>query len=135
MIFVNALTVPYGTDESDACTETCSSDRLIRAFSRCGNLKKMSPSGSWPCWQRRSAAEVVGLHAGIQLFGTCTEVSRDDVGEAERVCGTWILGVCPWKAVLKPGDPAGQYRFDRFVPERVKIRDEADFAVLCRRKS
>ena len=32
-----------------------------------------------------------------------------------------------WKAARKPGDPAGQYRFYRFVPERVKILDEAEF--------
>jgi hypothetical protein len=31
------------------------------------------------------------------------------------------------QAALKPGDPAGEYRFYRFVPERVKILDEAEF--------
>jgi uncharacterized protein YhbP (UPF0306 family) len=64
---------------------------------------------------------------GIQLFGTCTEVGGDDVGDAERVYGHRYTAYEAWKAALKPGDPAGEYRFYRFVPERVKILDEAEF--------
>ena len=44
-----------------------------------------------------------------------------------RVYGHRFTAYAAWKAALKPGDPAGQYRFYRFVPERVKILDEAEF--------
>jgi uncharacterized protein YhbP (UPF0306 family) len=64
---------------------------------------------------------------GIQLFGTCTDVGSDDVGDAERVYGHRYTAYAAWKAALKPGDLAGEYRFYRFVPERVKILDEAEF--------
>jgi uncharacterized protein YhbP (UPF0306 family) len=64
---------------------------------------------------------------GIQLFGLCTEVGGDDAGNAERVYGHRYTAYATWKAALKPGDPAGQYRFYRFVPDRVKILDEAEF--------
>jgi uncharacterized protein YhbP (UPF0306 family) len=64
---------------------------------------------------------------GIQLFGTCTEVGGDGVGDAERVYGHRYTTYAAWKAARKPGDPAGEYRFYRFVPERVKILDEAEF--------
>jgi len=63
---------------------------------------------------------------GIQLFGICAEAGADE-GEAERVYGHRYTAYGAWKAVLKLGDPAGQYRFYRFVPERVKILDEAEF--------
>jgi uncharacterized protein YhbP (UPF0306 family) len=64
---------------------------------------------------------------GIQLFGSCTEVGGDDVSDAERVYGHRFTAYAAWKAALKPGDRAVQYRFYRFVPERVKILDEAEF--------
>jgi uncharacterized protein YhbP (UPF0306 family) len=64
---------------------------------------------------------------GIQLFGSCTEVGGRDVGDAERVYGHRYTAYAAWKAALKPDDPAGQYRFYRFVPERVKILDEVEF--------
>ena len=64
---------------------------------------------------------------GIQLFGPCREVSGDDVDDAERVYGDRYKAYAAWKAALKPGDPARQYRFYRFMPERVKILDEAEF--------
>lgn len=64
---------------------------------------------------------------GIQLFGSCMEVGADDEREAERVYEHRYAAYAQWKAALKPGDPAGQFRFYRFVPERVKILDEAEF--------
>ena len=64
---------------------------------------------------------------GIQLFGPCTEVGGDDVGDAERVYAHRYSAYAAWKAALKPGDPAGQFHFYRFVAERVKILDEAEF--------
>lgn len=64
---------------------------------------------------------------GIQLFGLCTEVGGDEVGDAERVYEHRYSAYAAWRAVLKPGDPAWRYRFYRFVPEKVKILDEAEF--------
>jgi uncharacterized protein YhbP (UPF0306 family) len=64
---------------------------------------------------------------GIQLFGSCMEVGGDEVGDTERVYGHRYKAYAAWKAALKPGDSAAQYRFYRFVPERVKILDEAEF--------
>ena len=58
---------------------------------------------------------------GIQLFGSCTQIGGDDIGEAERVYEHRYTAYAAWKAALKLGDPAGQYRFYRFVPDRVKI--------------
>ena len=64
---------------------------------------------------------------GIQLFGLCTEVGGDDTDYAERVYSHRYTAYAAWKAALKPGDSAEQYRFYRFVPDRVKILDEAEF--------
>jgi len=64
---------------------------------------------------------------GIQLFGACTEVGDDDVGDAEQMYAHRYPAYGAWKGALKPGDPAGQYRFYQFVPDRVKILDEAEF--------
>jgi hypothetical protein len=63
------------------------------------------------------------------LFGPCTEVGVgvDDVGDAERVYGHRYTAYAAWKTAVKPDDPARQYRFYRFVPERAKILDEAEF--------
>jgi len=65
---------------------------------------------------------------GIQLFGSCTEIGGDDIADAERVYGHRYTAYAAWKAALKSGDPAGQYRFYRFVPDRVKILDEPEFS-------
>ena len=64
---------------------------------------------------------------GIQLFGLCTEVDGDDIDDAEWVYRDRYKAYAAWKAALKPGDPAGQSRFYRFVPESVKVLDEAEF--------
>jgi uncharacterized protein YhbP (UPF0306 family) len=64
---------------------------------------------------------------GVQLFGHCTEVGGDDVRDAERVYGHRYTAYAAWKATQQPSDPAREYRFYRFVPERVKILDEAEF--------
>ena len=63
---------------------------------------------------------------GIQLFGYCRRVGGD-VDDAERLYRDRYKAYAAWKAALKPGDCAGQYRFYRFVPEMVKILDEAEF--------
>jgi hypothetical protein len=74
-----------------------------------------------------SSQEWTAPGRGIQLFGLCTEVGGDDVDDAEWVYRDRYKAYAAWKAALKPGDPAEQYCFYRFVPERVKILDEAEF--------
>jgi uncharacterized protein YhbP (UPF0306 family) len=64
---------------------------------------------------------------GIQFFGRCREVSDADQHEAERVYRQRYHPYGDWKATLKVGDPALDYRFYRFVPDRLKILDEAEF--------
>jgi uncharacterized protein YhbP (UPF0306 family) len=64
---------------------------------------------------------------GIQLFGTCAPVGDTDASEADRVYSNRYPAYPEWKARLKAGDPALVYRFYRFVTDRVKILDEAEF--------
>jgi uncharacterized protein len=64
---------------------------------------------------------------GIQLFGTCAPVAEAAVPEAERVYGKRYPAYPAWKAGLKSADPALEYRFYRFVPDRLKLLDEAEF--------
>jgi uncharacterized protein YhbP (UPF0306 family) len=64
---------------------------------------------------------------GTQLFGSCTEVGGDEVRNADQVYGHRYTAYTAWKAALKPDDPARQYRFYRFVPDRIKILDEVEF--------
>ena len=64
---------------------------------------------------------------GVQLFGICREVAPADTRDAERVYGGRFEGFPGWKSTLAPGDPAVDYRFYRFVPDRLKILDEAEF--------
>ncbi len=64
---------------------------------------------------------------GIQLFGTCGPVPDSRAFEAERIYGARFGAYAGWKAALKAGDPAVDYRLYRFVPDAVKILDEAEF--------
>jgi murein L,D-transpeptidase YafK len=63
----------------------------------------------------------------LQLFGQCTVTEDAFVGVAERVYATRFQAFAEWKAALKPGDPALDYRFYRFRPHSIKILDEAEF--------
>jgi uncharacterized protein YhbP (UPF0306 family) len=64
---------------------------------------------------------------GLQMFGACTQVAGDDARQAERTYVNRFPAYADWKAGLKPGDPALDYRFYQFVPVRVKILDEGEF--------
>jgi uncharacterized protein YhbP (UPF0306 family) len=64
---------------------------------------------------------------GVQLFGTCRQVLDADRDEAEGVYRRRYQPYDHWKASLKIGDPALDYRFYRFVPSRLKILDEVEF--------
>jgi len=64
---------------------------------------------------------------GIQLFGACMQVEGADAAEVGRIYGQRFPAIANWKAALKAGDPALDYRFYRFVADSVKILDEAEF--------
>lgn len=64
---------------------------------------------------------------GIQLFGTCTPVAGADAAGVERIYGQRFPAYANWKATLKTGDPALDYRFYQFMADAVKILDEAEF--------
>lgn len=65
---------------------------------------------------------------GIQLFGACAQVADAEAPEAERVYGGRYPAYPAWKVGLKPSDRALEYRFYRFVPDRLKLLDEAEFS-------
>jgi uncharacterized protein YhbP (UPF0306 family) len=64
---------------------------------------------------------------GTQLFGTCRPVASADAAEVERIYARRFPAYANWKTTLKAGDPALNYRFYRFIPDHVKILDEAEF--------
>lgn len=64
---------------------------------------------------------------GVQLFGTCAEVAMAELPYAERIYGQRFPAYAEWKAAVKPGDPALDYRFYRFAANRIKILDESEF--------
>jgi uncharacterized protein len=64
---------------------------------------------------------------GIQFFGTCAPVADAAVPEAERVYAERYPAYPAWKAGVKSADPALEYRIYRFVPDRLKLLDEAEF--------
>ena len=69
---------------------------------------------------------------GLQLFGTCAEVRGDEAVRAERLYGgrfplysKWLSGAS--KDEKRLASILRSYRFHRFLPERVKVLDEAEF--------
>jgi uncharacterized protein YhbP (UPF0306 family) len=64
---------------------------------------------------------------GIQLFGTCHIAFGVDEREAEDVYRQRYPPYDAWKRGLTVGDPALNYRFYLFLPNRLKILDEAEF--------
>ena len=69
-----------------------------------------------------------GADRGMQLFGRCREVGGRDARTVERQYGKRFRGYHAWKRELDAEQRrAFRYRFYRFVPERVKILDEAEF--------
>jgi uncharacterized protein YhbP (UPF0306 family) len=63
---------------------------------------------------------------GIQLFGTCRVVLDADAREAEGLYRQRYRSYDGWRT-LKVDDPSLEYRFYQFVPDRLKVLDEAEF--------
>jgi uncharacterized protein YhbP (UPF0306 family) len=73
-----------------------------------------------------SSQEWGGADRGIQLFGTCHEVTRHEVLAVERSYAGRFQAYEKWRASQSEHDRF-QYRFYRFVPTRIKILDENVF--------
>ncbi len=65
---------------------------------------------------------------GIQLWGSCVEVTGRQAVRAERAYEKRFAGYAEYRSGLA-GDAgrAFRYRFYRFIPRRVKILDEREF--------
>jgi len=64
---------------------------------------------------------------GVQFFGSCKQVAEADKPQVEGVYSKRYEAYQAWKANLRGGDPALNYRFYRFIPDRLKILDEPEF--------
>lgn len=74
-----------------------------------------------------SAQYWVSPGRGLQLFGTCSQASGHSAQKAEQLYGKRFAAFTRWKASLKQGDAAQDYRFYRFVTRKLKILDEKEF--------
>ena len=77
-----------------------------------------------------SSQKWVGPDKGLQLFGSCTQAWGRQASKAEQCYGKRFAAYASWKASLKTGDPAEEYRFYRFVVGKLKILDEKEFGVV-----
>lgn len=112
---------------------------FIFTCSRIPNLCSAATSQQMPRWrlQCSSPQDWTAPARGIQLFGSCTEIGGDAICDAERVYEHRYTAYGQWKAALNPGDPAGQYRFYRFVPDSSRSSTRLSLALRClfRRRS
>ena len=67
------------------------------------------------------------LDRGVQLFGTCRETRGGAAKAGERAYAKRFRAYAEWIAELEDDDAAHDYRFYRFVPQRVKVFDEREF--------
>lgn len=90
----------------------------------CRNLR-VNPSMAVAVFE--SAQSWTGPDRGLQLFGTCAPVADAERPEAERIYAARYPAFAQWKRNLPAGDRTLEYRLYRFVPDRLKILDEAEF--------
>jgi uncharacterized protein YhbP (UPF0306 family) len=64
---------------------------------------------------------------GVQLFGAGEETSGASAVEAERSYAARFRTYSSWKAAVREGERASQYRFYRVGVTEIKILDEARF--------
>jgi uncharacterized protein YhbP (UPF0306 family) len=67
------------------------------------------------------------LDRGLQLLGTCREAHGVAARSAERIYARRFKPFASWRAELDAEDAEGDYRFYRFVTQRVKLFDEREF--------
>jgi len=75
-----------------------------------------SPSQRW-----------AGPDRGLQLMGTCRQARGSQAIRAEQLYAKRFRSYARWRKGLKRTDAAGEYRFYRFVCQRLKILDEGEF--------
>ncbi|MCA1559795.1 MAG: pyridoxamine 5'-phosphate oxidase family protein [Acidobacteria bacterium] len=67
------------------------------------------------------------LDRGLQLFGVCREARGPAGRKVERTYAARFKPYSKWQAELDADDTAREYRFYRFVTQRVKVLDEREF--------
>jgi uncharacterized protein YhbP (UPF0306 family) len=67
------------------------------------------------------------LDRGLQLFGTCRQARGLTARKAAQAYGGRFKSYRAWRAGLEPDDTAREYRFYRFVTQRLKLFDEREF--------
>ena len=73
-----------------------------------------------------SAQQWTDPDRGLQLFGNCEQATGSFADEAERSYARRFPAYAGWRATLRDGDPARQYRFFRFAVAAIKILDEGN---------
>jgi uncharacterized protein YhbP (UPF0306 family) len=68
-----------------------------------------------------------GPDRGVQLFGTCRQVTGRHGQDAERLYARRFPAYKRWKTALKPESVAARYRFYGFRALTLKILDEREF--------
>jgi uncharacterized protein YhbP (UPF0306 family) len=68
------------------------------------------------------------LDRGLQLFGVCRIAAGDIAGRASRAYAGRFKPYAAWWAGLEADDIAREFRFFRFVVQRVKLFDEREFS-------
>jgi uncharacterized protein YhbP (UPF0306 family) len=74
-----------------------------------------------------SSQEWTGPDQGVQLLGTCSQVSGADERKAEQLYGVRFPAYAEWRRGLKDSDFARAYRFYRFIASSLKLLDEKEF--------
>src|SRR5207244_2946154 len=95
----------------------------------CRNLER-SPSLAMTVF--RSVQEWGGQDRGLQLFGTGARTSGRAVADAERTYAARFAPYAKWmkgmsRAERRQAALLRSYAFYRFLPDRIKILDEAEF--------
>jgi uncharacterized protein YhbP (UPF0306 family) len=107
----------------------CYSDELALYFlSHPGSLhcRNLSTNPYMAITVFASSQQWTGPGRGLQLFGTCREVTGLQARRAEELYAKRFPAHAEMRARLKSTDTASEYRFYRFVAKDLKILDEGE---------
>lgn len=68
----------------------------------------------------------VGADCGLQLFGTCKQVSGREASKAGRLYGDRFAEYRAWKYSLDLDSPGRDYQFYKFATTELKVFDEKE---------
>jgi uncharacterized protein YhbP (UPF0306 family) len=121
------------TEENKAHINTayfCYSDDLELYFlSDPGSLhcRNLSTNSSMAVTVFRSSQRWGGPDEGLQLFGTCTQARGPQATKAQRLYRERFPAYAEWVAGLRDERVGRDYRFFRFLTDRLKVLDEKKF--------